>query len=174
MQALLGWLAERGSAEHFGTYFARVAARKISLEAAVTRALQVGKANGWWAEVQPGLLAAFSKAHSEADMPAVLEQLRRVRQASGVDGGAAGSADARQRYVQLVAAVVGVLEREQDRDMTPHRPVSYQRGRYGARYYHSAPSTPPRTADFVRDLLVAAYVPGCSGELNQRCCATQD
>ena len=171
LQALLDWLAKHGSGEHFGTLLTRAAASTLSLQVAVDLALRAGPAKGWWAELQAGLLAAFGRAHSEADMPAVLAQLRRVQQASGMSGaaaagGAAVSAAGVQRYVQLAAAVMGVLEREPDKDMTPRPPpVSHYRGRYLSTAYNPPPTTPPRTADFVRDLLLAIYVPDCQGEL---------
>lgn len=156
VQGLLDWVAEHGGPEQFGAFFEHAATCKLGLRAAVDVALVVGPAKGWWAELQPGLVTAFGKDCSTSVL-AVLQQLQRVRHASGVDGGtvaaraaagngaAPGSADAVQRYMQLAAAVVGTLE--------PSQPA-----RYGM------PSTPARTADFVRDLLLAAYVPGCSGE----------
>ncbi len=171
LQALLDWLAEHGSGEHLGALLTRAAASTLSLQPAVDLAVRAGPTKGWWAELQPGLLAAFGRAHSEADMPAVLGQLRRVQQASGVcgraeAGGAAVSAASVQRYMQLAAAVMGVLEREPDKDMTPRPPpVGHYRGRYHSTAYSAPPSTPPRTADFVQDLLLAIYVPDCPGEL---------
>lgn len=169
LQPLLDWLAEHGTSQQLGAFFARAAESSLGLTAAVDLAVRLGQDKGWWADLQQGLLAVFSRSHSEHEMPAVLEQLRRVRQASGAGSaaatnGAAGSGGAGQRYVQLAAAVVGVLEREPDRDMNPRPPAaSWQRGRRYVTSYRSAPGMPPRTAAFVQGLLLAAYVPGCAG-----------
>lgn len=133
------------------------------------RALRDCQAKGWWAEMQPGLVAAFDKAAAAAavwenSLPDMLAQLQRVRQAIGVDAGTAANGDSRRRYAELAGALVGALERNQDMAVETWYKLNQQNSLRAPHIRH------PK-ADLVQNVLLAVYVPGCTGELSAACCA---
>lgn len=176
VRAVLDWLQQSGSPQQAAAFYCAVAARALDAEGTIRLGLQLVQLWGW-GPLAVGLRVACIRCSREDRLPRLLTLLEEWKKAAGQ------GAHTAEPFLMLASVVAGAVCEEGDRNMraSPWEVENYDPARRrhnnavrlvpgkGPVSYHVAPTTPPRTAAFVRHLLLALHLPGCSGGLARAC-----